>query len=194
MFRRRRIVVATVMGTVVLLVAALTAFVWPGYGVPEPEPTPTVTTTAPPPTPTIEPAPREGEQTDLTGALPDTVLAFVQRGLVDNAPWHDDHGAVESWRVTYTDGEGGDATEVVLTVGQWSEESDATSFYDAQAKAAGRPLKGGTVQVDGEDVGSYSVTAEDDGEGVIWWRNGTVVIQVVGPAEVVEDFYSAYPL
>jgi len=30
--------------------------------------------------------------------------------------------------------------------------------------------------------------------GVMWWRNGTVVIKAVGPIELLSDFYSAFPL
>jgi hypothetical protein len=192
-FRRRRRLVATGAGALVVAVAALTAFVWPGFALPEAVPAPTVTVTAPPPTPTISPAERTGEQTALTTALPDTVLQFAVVSIENLPQWQDEHQAVESWTVTYADAEGADAMKIVLEVGQWSDDAAATSFADAQVKAAGEPTKDGDVVVDGEAVGTYALVPDGD-VAVLWWRNGTVVFRAQGPADQIEAFYQSFPL
>lgn len=192
-FRRRRIVVGAAAGILVLGIAALTAFVWPGFGLPEPLPTPTITVTPPPPTPTISPAERAGEQTALTTALPDVVLRFTQQGIENLPAWQDDHDATESWTVTYADGTGEGAARITLQVGQWATPEAATSFADAQIKAAGTATKTGDVLVDGETTGTYALVPSGD-SAVMWWRNGTVVIRAEGPADDIEAFYSEYPL
>jgi hypothetical protein len=193
-YRRRRLVVFSGAGLVVLAVAVLTAFVWPGFAVPEPLPTPTVTVTAPEPTPTISPAARTGEQTALSKALPDVVLALVQQKLANLPQWQDEHDALEAWTVTYADGTGADATTVTLQVGQWPDADSATAFYEAQVKAGGSVARAGDVKVGGKVTGSYAERDGSDGAAVIWWRNGTVVLRAEGPKDQLEKFYTRYPL
>ena len=192
-FRRRRIAVASAAGALVLAVAALTAFVWPGFALPEPLPTPTVTVTPPAATPTIAPAEREGEQTALTTALPDAVLRFAQQGIANFPQWQDENRATESWAVTYADAVGEDATTITLQVGQWETAEAATSFAEAQIKAAGTATETGDVLVDGEPAGTYALVPSGE-TAVMWWRNGTVVIRAEGPADEIESFYSEFPL
>ncbi|WP_425955149.1 hypothetical protein [Xylanimonas sp. McL0601] len=192
-YRRRRIVVGSAAGVLVLAIALVTAFLWPGFAVPEPLPTPTTTVTAPVPTPTISPAKRSGEQTALTKALPDTVLAFAQQTITNLPAWQDDHQAVESWTVTYADGKGADATTITLQAGQWSDAADASSFYTAQVKAAGTPVKDGAVEVGGKEAGQYALVPGEAGAS-LWWRNGTVVMHAQGAQDDLEAFYSAFPL
>ena len=191
-FRRRRIVVASAAGVLVVVIALLTAFLWPGFAVPAPLPTPTTTVTAPVPTPTISPAARTGEQTALSKAIPDAVLASVQQKIQNLPAWQNDHKAIESWTVTYADGTGAGATTITLQVGQWASTDAASSFYDAQVKAAGTPASSGPVQVAGKDAGKYALIPADGGASV-WWRNGTVVLHAQGPQDAVKAFYSAFP-
>ena len=192
-FRRRRIVVASAAGALVIVVALLTAFVWPGFAKPEPEPQATVT--APVPTPTISPSGRPDAQTAFVEAQPDTVLALALREVTEDATWEDDADAVESWQLVYADGDGEGATTVQVHAGQWEDDDAASAAYAALVKAAGEPTGEGEVTVDGETVGSYVVTpGSTTGTAVVTWRNGTVVLQATGPADLVEEFYSAYPL
>lgn len=192
-FRRRRIVVASAAGILVLGIVALTAFVWPGYALPEPLPTPTITVTPPPPTPTIAPAKRAGEQTALTTALPDEVLRFAQQGIENLPAWQDENKATESWTVKYADAAGEDAATVTLQVGQWATPEAATSFAEAQVTAAGTATKTGDVLVGGKVAGTYALVPSGD-SAVLWWRNGTVVIRAEGPADDIEAFYAEFPL
>jgi hypothetical protein len=192
-FRRRRIVVASAAGALVLLVVLLTAFVWPGFARAEPEPQATVT--APVPTPTISPSGRPEAQTAFLQAQPDTVLALALRQAAEDEAWEDDADAVESWQLTFADGDGEGATTVQVHAGQWEDADTATAAYQALVKGAGEPSGEGEVSVDDEVVGAYVVTpGTTAGTAVVTWRNATAVLQATGPADLVEDFYSAYPL
>ncbi|MFE5293952.1 hypothetical protein ACFQ8T_17380 [Isoptericola sp. NPDC056618] len=192
-FRRRRIVVASAAGALVLAIVLLTAFVWPGFAMSEPEPQATVT--APVPTPTISPSGRPKDQTAFVKAQPDSVLALALREATEDKSWEDDADAVESWQLVYADGDGAGATTVQVHAGQWEDDEAATAAYEALVKAAGDATGEGEVSVDGKATGAYVVTpGSTEGTAVVTWRNGTAVLQATGPADVVEDFYSAYPL
>ncbi|MEU2202370.1 hypothetical protein [Isoptericola sp. NPDC019482] len=192
-FRRRRIVVASAAGALVLVIVLLTAFVWPGFAKSEPEPQATVT--APVPTPTISPSGRPKDQTAFVKAQPDSVLALALREVTEDPSWEDDADAVESWQLVYADGDGEGATTVQVHAGQWEDDDAATGAYEALVTAAGEPTGEGEVSVDGKATGAYVVTpGSTEGTAVVTWRNGSAVLQAIGPADVVEDFYSAYPL
>ncbi|AEG43338.1 hypothetical protein [Isoptericola variabilis] len=194
--RRRRVVAGLALG-VVLLVAVLTAFVWPGFARSD-DPTPAATVTAPPPTPTVEPTGRPENQTALLTALPDTVLQLALRAVEPRADWEDERDAVEAWTLAYADGPDANAAGaavVRLVVGQWGDERTAGGVLDDLLADAGEATMSGDVTVDGESAGTYAVTpGAEDGTAVVTWRNGTVVLQATGPAGLVEDFYSAFPL
>ncbi|GAA1716618.1 hypothetical protein GCM10009809_10850 [Isoptericola hypogeus] len=191
--RRRRIVVGSLAGALVLLVVLVTALVWPGFAQPEPQPTATVT--APPPTPTIEPSGRPADQTAFLMAQPDTVLQLALRGAAPYDAWVDDAGAVEAWELTYADGDGADAAKVQVLAGQWEDDDAAAGAYEALVKAAGDPTDEGEVTVGDQATGAYVVTpGSAAGTAVVTWRNGTAVLQATGPADLVDDVYSAYPL
>jgi len=192
--RRRRVVVASLAGALVLLVVLLTAFVWPGFAR-SPEPEPAATVTAAPPTPTIEPSGRPADQTAFLQAMPDTVLALALRGATPYDAWVKDADAVEAWSLTYADGDAADAAQVDVVAGQWEDAEGATSAYDALVQAAGTPTDDGDVLVGEDTAGAYAVTpGSATGTAVVTWRNGTAVLQATGPADLVEDFYSAFPL
>lgn len=192
-FRRRRIVVASGAGLLVLLVVLLTAFVWPGFAQEDPEPQATVT--APVPTPTISPSGRPKDQTAFLKATPDAVLQLALREAATYEAWEKDADAVEAWQLTYADGDGGGATSVQVLAGQWEDDDTATAAYEALVKAAGEPTGEGDVAVDDKAVGAYVITpGSAAGTSVVTWRNGTAVLQATGPTALMEDFYSAFPL
>ncbi|MDR2722589.1 MAG: hypothetical protein LBB54_02490 [Cellulomonadaceae bacterium] len=194
--RRRRLVVFGAAGTLVIAVAAVTAFAWPGFARPEPAPVPTITVTPTPPTPTHTPSPRSGEQTSLTDALPDSVLQYVQVGMTTLDKWQDD-GAVEAWTVTYADGAESSASTIVVEVGQWRQGEAAQAFLTDQLD--GTSGQTGDVSVGGTVVGAYTLIAPQGtdsptAQGELWWRNDTVVFRASGPASALQAFFSAYPL
>jgi hypothetical protein len=173
------------------------------------------------PTPTVDPIARE-EGTAFQGVLPSTVLAFALTEIVEHEPFLTS-GAVESWRLTYTDGADG----IVVYAGQWpdatgpeatfdqmlaanpaeagateptedaEESDDAEEGEDATATTEPAPAlerEEGVVEVDGQQVGRFLFVPRPDGTGTIYWTNTTVFIQVDGPADVLRDVFAAYPL
>ena len=124
--------------------------------------------------------------------------------------------------VTAGDGEDEQPIAVRLTVGQWptplgSEASKARLFYESQTKGLGGVVMKGNVKVGDTTTGQYVIVVDrpdgaeppsageplgnidpasipGDAQGVMWWRNGTVVIKAVGPISVLPDFFSAFPL
>lgn len=195
--RRRRRVVAGSALAVVLLVALVTAFVWPGFARPD-DPLPAATVTAPPPTPTVEPTGRPEHQTAFLTALPDTTLQLALRVVEPHPAWEDESDAVEAWALTYADGPDPEATGTVVVqvvAGQWADADGAGRQLDRLLADAGAPTISGDVTVGGDPAGTYAVTpGPEEGASVVTWRNGTVVLQATGPADVVEDFYTAFPL
>lgn len=195
--RRRRVVAGLALG-LVLLVALLTAFVWPGFARPDDEPLPAVTVTAPVPSPTVEPAGRPENQTAFLKAMPDSTLQLAVREVKPHTPWEDNRDAIEAWRLTYVDGNdpAADGAAVVqLVAGQWEDADEAGSVLDSLLEDAGEPTTTGDVTVDGEKAGTYAVTpGSDEGTSVVTWRNGTAVLQATGPTDLVQEFYTAFPL
>ncbi|WP_418274905.1 hypothetical protein ACNHYB_08445 [Isoptericola jiangsuensis] len=190
---RRRKVVAVIALVALAVVAALTAFVWPGFAVDD-EPLPEVTVTAPPPTPTAEPAELPEGSTEFLAAMPDSALQLVRLEAAEDSAWVEDSGAVEAWALTYADGSEGGA-EVALVAGQWADPEAAGEVYDTLLGAAGEPTASGDVTVGGEPTGSYAVTPGGaEGTSVVLWRNGTAVFRAEGPDPLVQDFYQTFPM
>lgn len=194
--RRRRLTVGGLALGVVLGVALLTALVWPGFARPD-DPAPAVTVTAAAPTPTVEPSGRPESQTAFLEALPDAVLQLAVRRVAESPAWVEDLDAIEAWDVTYADGPQPAAAAAVVrvTAGQWEDADDAGAALEALLAEAGEPTGEGDVMVDEQTAGEYAVTpGAEAGTSVVTWRNGTAVLQATGPSDLVEDFYSAFPL
>ncbi|MBL0886847.1 hypothetical protein [Myceligenerans indicum] len=190
-YRRRRLVVGVLAVLVLVLLLGFSGLVWPGFlHAQEPEPVPTVTVTAPVPTPAVKSMQRPDGETAFQEALPSAVLQFALTDMVKTDA-AEESDATEGWKATYTDG--GDL-RVRVTATQWSSAEEATTSAEALTKAAGKAAKSGDVKVGDDVVGRYALTREDAGERTMIWRNGTAVLQADGPAEVIEEFYRAFPL
>lgn len=190
-YRRRRIVVGVLALLVLLLVLAFAGLVWPGFlHAEEPDPVPTVTVTASPPTPTVKPMQRPDGETPFQEALPSAVLQFALTDMAETDA-ADESDATEGWKATYTNG--GDL-RVVVTATQWPNTDEATTSADALTEAAGKAKESGDVKVGDDVVGRYALTPADAGQRTMTWRNGTAVLQAKGPADVIKEFYRAFPL
>lgn len=190
-YRRRRLVVGVLGLLVLVVVLGVAGLFWPGYlHAEEPEPVPTVTVTAPAPTPAVKSMQRPAGETAFQEALPSAVLQFALTTMAatDAAEESD---ATEGWKATYTDGE---ELRVVVTATQWPGAEEATASAETLSEAAGKAASSGDVKVGDDVVGRYALTPPDSGARTMTWRNGTVVLQVTGPADVVEEFYRAFPL
>lgn len=190
-YRRRRLVVGVLALLVLVSLLAFAGLVWPGFlHAEEPDPVPTVTVTASPPTPSVKPMRRPDGETAFQEALPSAVLQFALSGLTETDAAEESE-ATEGWKATYTDGAD---LRVVVTAVQWPSADEATTSAEALVKAAGEARKSGDVKVGDDVVGQYALTPADGGRRTMTWRNGTAVLQAKGPAEVVEEFYRAFPL
>lgn len=148
--------------------------------------------TLPVPTPTVSAMERESG-TPFYDALPSDVLAFALSASADS-PEMLAAGALEGYRMDYTDG----TQQVVLLAGQWptAEEADAayTAMLASVVPEGSTPDDTGAVEVDGTQVGSYSMITSEDGTSTVLWSNGTAVMELTGPADAVPDLYTAFPL
>ena len=214
--RQRTVVIASVAAGVVVL-GGLGAALGGVFDGAEPAPAPSASTvTLASPTPTVAPAART-PLSAFADALPSTVLSYALTAVAAHPPYVAT-GALEGYRVDYSDGGAGTAA---LYAGQWETAAEATAAYTsllatAAATAAPAPAEAegaeatptpgttagtaaaaptsGTVEVDGQPVGAWTVTTAADGTGTATWTNGTALFQAVGPTNVVADFYEAFPL
>lgn len=207
------LVVAVVVGVILILT---------NNAEPAPTPDPEVVT-LPAPTPTVDPVDRE-PGTAFFEALPSTVLSYAlaevgeHEGLLADGALeayrlvYSDGSA----SLTLHAGQWADA-EAALAVFEQLVEAASADIDEAEAAEAApaedqtaqtddvedvpggdpAPAPGvveGTVEVDGAEVGRYLIVTRADGSATAWWTNGTVLIQVDGPAGAVRDVYAAYPL
>ncbi len=128
--------------------------------------------------------------------------------VVLTAQWRDAEGAQEVFdrltadqppvgtEVGGASGSTGDdaAADDETADGAAAEEATDDEATTDDGDAAPPTVQGGSVQVDGTDVGEYLIVPHADGSGTAWWTNGTVLFQVDGPASALPDFYTAYPL
>ena len=145
------------------------------------------------PTPTIEPVAREAG-TALFESLPSTVLGYALTEAGAHPPLVA-AGALEAHRMVYSDG---GATSLTLVVGQWATPEAAAAAYQAGVAAytATSPtdVEEGGVLVDGAEMGRYTLVPRADGTGSLTWTNGTVMLDVTGPAAALRDFHTAFTL
>lgn len=189
---RRRLPLWVPIGTGVLVVAAVVVAVVLLTGrQPEVAPVPEAeVVTLAPPSPTVEPIERAAG-TPFLDALPSTVLAFALSSVAEE-PSLLQSGALESYRLDYTDG----SQTVVVRAAQWPGADGAAAAFATAAAAltgTGEPSEG-PVEVDGAEVGRYLVVPGSEGAGTALWTNGTVLVQVEGPADSVKDVFAAFPL
>lgn len=191
-YRRRRLVVVGGLLVIVLTLVLVAGFAWPGFWRAEatPQPVPTVTVTAPVPTPSVKAMERGGDETAFQKALPSAVLQYALGSLAEAKEPKGD-GALEAWNAEYVDGGSG---EVALLAGQWATPGEAADAAEAWTEAAGEAEHQGDVKVGKKVVGQYAIMPVQGGTAVIIWQNGSAVMRATGPADVIEDFYAAFPL
>lgn len=213
--RRPPVWLLALVGVLVVGLVVVVVLVLNRGSAPEPEVLEAEVVTLAPPTPTIEPIAREAGSA-LFESLPSTVLGYALTEAGTHPPLIT-AGALEAYRMVYSDG---GATTVALVVGQWATPEAAVTAYQAtvaaqtaEAAAAGTGDAGegegdageggeaavtdveeGPVLVDGTEVGRYTLVPRPDGSGTLTWTNGTVMLDVAGPAAALRDFHTAYTL
>ena len=177
-----KLIVAVIAAALVVVLALVSAFIWPGWALNKGDEASTQGTTT-----------SQGAS-ELLKAMPDSVLNFARTKADASTSWS---GAspVEEYTLTYSTGK--DGQDITLKVAQWSQSDDAQSQYDNLTGAmTGKELGGGNVKVSGEATGAYSAKTDPDDEtkAIAVWRNDTVVFQATGAKDSVQRFYQQFPL
>lgn len=191
-----KLIAVVVAAAVVIVLAVLSAFVWPGWAITKNSDANTQhqQTASEPTKPSIEAAALPNDATELLKAMPDSVLNYARTKADPSTAWGS-ATPLEEYTVTYSTGE--TAKDVTLIVAQWSSADNAKAQYDALVAAqTGKELASGNVKVSGNATGSYTLRADaaDEGKSVAIWQNDTVVFQATGAKEAVERFYQKFPL
>lgn len=189
--RKARVVVFVAAAVIVL--AIISAFVWPGWAVravPQPMEVPTSVASA---SPTIDAKALPADASELLKAMPDDVSNFARTDAQATDAW-DDASPLEAYALTYSTGDA--KRDVHVTVGQWSSEEEALTQYNALTKHLdGHELASGNVKVNGANAGAYVVVDDaDDGDATAVWRNDTVCARMTGPKASVETVFKLFPL
>ena len=190
-----------VAAAVVIILAVLSAFVWPGWAIQKNDGTSTTTQnsqqkteSSEPTKPTIDATALPDDASELLKAMPGSVLNYARTKADASTTWSST-SPVEEYALTYSTGKKGQ--DVTLEVGQWNDGDKAKSQYDTLAEAmTGKELGSGNVKVSGKTTGAYSAKADpdDDTKAVAVWRNDTVVFYATGAKNDIQRFYQQFPL
>ena len=130
-----KLIVAVVAAALVVVLALVSAFIWPGWALNKGDGASSQGTTSQgasqdasePTTPSIDAVALPDNASELLKAMPDSVLNFARTKADASTSWS---GAspVEEYTLTYSTGT--DGQEVTLEVAQWSQDKDAQSQYD----------------------------------------------------------------
>lgn len=152
-----KLIVAVIAAALVVVLALVSAFIWPGWALNKGDEASTQGTTtsqgasqdaSEPTTPSIDAVALPDDASELLKAMPDSVLNFARTKADASTSWS---GAspVEEYTLTYSTGK--DGQDITLKVAQWSQSKDAQSQYDNLTGAmTGKELGGGNVKVSGE--------------------------------------------
>lgn len=197
-----KLIAAVVAAALVVVLALVSAFIWPGWALNKGGEARSQGTTSQgasqgasePTTPSIDAVALPDDASELLKAMPDSVLNFARTKADASTSWS---GAspVEEYTLTYSTGTDGQG--VTLEVAQWSQDEDAQSQYDNLTGAmTGKELGSGNVKVSGEATGAYSAKTDpnDETKAIAVWRNDTVVFQATGAKDSVQRFYQQFPL
>lgn len=174
----------------VIVLALLSAFVWPRWAMNIGKTTPVEEPT----TPSIEATALPDGATDLLKAMPDSVLNFARTAADASTDWQGDN-PLEEYTLTYSTGDS--AKDIKLVVAQWTTSDKAKAKYDALVEQlTGTELASGNVKVSGNATGTYTVRSDvsDDNKSVAVWQNDTVVFQATGAKEAIDRFYQKFPM
>lgn len=191
----RKLNAVIIVAAVAIVLALLSAFVWPGWALNKPQSQQSQQQqTVQPTKPSIEAVALPSDATQLLKAMPDSVLNFARTTADSSETWKD-ASPLEEYTLTYSTGENGE--DITLVVAQWSVSASATSQYKVLSKAMkGKELSSGAVKVKGEETGSYLIKSDDsdDDKAIAVWRNDTVVFQASGSTTCVQRFVEKFPL
>ena len=194
------------VAAVVIVLALLSAFIWPGWALNKtttPASAPTTSSTASgkksasakaPSTPTIPAKALPTDATSLLKAMPDSVANYARTDANPSANWTST-SPLEEYTMTYSTGD--DTKNISLITAQWSSADDAKKQYETlTASLTGDEIASGNVKVSDKTTGSYVIRkdASDSKKAVAVWLNDTAVFQANGPSDAVTTFCQKFPL
>ena len=192
---RGKLIAVVVAAALVIVLALVSAFGWPGWALQKQEPESGKVQPASQPTkPSIDAEPLPGDATELLKAMPESVLNFARVKAGKSEAWKD-ASPLEEYALSYATGK--DGQDVALTVAQWSGADAAKAQYaKLTGDLGGKTLASGGVKVSGESTGSYVVVQDDDDDtsATAVWQNATVVFQATGNKNQVQRFVQKFPL
>ena len=200
-----KLIAAVVAAALVVVLALISAFVWPGWALNKKGQAGQTSQQAStsngtdgdktePTKPSIDAVALPDGASELLKAMPDSVLNYARTKADASTTWSST-SPVEEYALTYSTGKKGQ--DVTLEVGQWTDGDKAKSQYDTLAEAmTGKELGSGNVKVSGKTTGAYSAKADpdDDTKAVAVWRNDTVVFYATGAKNDIQRFYQQFPL
>ncbi|RBP97526.1 hypothetical protein CRD60_05880 [Bifidobacterium aemilianum] len=192
-----KLIAAVLAAVLVVVLALLSAFVWPGWAMNREAEQPGANQpqeAAAPTKPSIKAEPLPGDASELLKAMPDSVLNFARTKAETSTSWSSS-SPLEQYTLTYSTGAKG--KKLTLLVAQWAESDKAKSEYvNLTGSLEGKELAGGDVKVSGATTGSYTLHAEgkEASKATAVWQNDTVVFQVSGDKDSVQRFYQKFPL
>jgi hypothetical protein len=167
-------------------VAAFLLFAYPGFLVVHSDSTSTETALTP-----VTPI----ENTDLANAIPKTDGAFAMISQTIASSWSA-QDPIHQYQMVYQDNNSADSIQFLVNVAQFVDVNAATKAYKNLQTNPEAVIETGGVLVNEIQQGEYVYYADttDEAQGIVLWHNGTVVIEVKGPKNLVMEFYFGYAL
>ena len=197
-----KLIVAVVAAALVVVLALVSAFIWPGWALNKGDEANSQGTTSQgasqdasePTTPSIDAVALPDDASELLKAMPGSVLNYARTKADASTTWNS-ASPLEEYTLTYSTGDA--AKDVTLVAAQWSSADNAKTQYDALVAAqTGDESASGNVKVSGNVTGAYVVKADasNSKNAVAIWQNDTVVFQATGTKEAVDRFYQKFPM
>lgn len=187
---KNRIIAVSIIA-VAIVVALISAFVWPGWA--HRNATNSANTaTGKEEVAKVEPVALPKNATKLERTLADNVGIYA-RGTVKKSTVWNATTPIEEYQVVYTNGN--TEQDITVTVGQWTSSTYANEQYeDLTARLKGKLLNDGKISVSGENTGAYEIHEDSSNseQSVAVWQNSTVVYQAVGPKNALNNFFAQF--
>ena len=191
----RNRVIVLVAAIVIVVLAVLSAFVWPGWalkksgvigGGSRPASSAAVTPIVP------AKALPDGSSVLVKTVLPDTAGAYARQSVEKTTDWESSQ-PIEEYKAVYSNGQAGQ--DITVTVAQWSTSDYALKQYQSlTGQLKGTQIAQGNVSVNGAQTGSY-IAREDQKNArnaIVIEQNSSVLFQLSGPKAQMNDFFDKF--
>lgn len=195
---RGKLIVVMIVAALVVVLALLSAFVWPGWALNKTGRSDEGGSSRPPPSlPSRASRPPRCRMThpELLKAMPDSVLNYARTKAGASETWKS-ASPLEEYTLTYSTGKS--AKDVTVIVAQWSDSDTVKKQYDELAKnldwqgAEVRRHQG--ARQEHRQLHGVRADSEDGKTATVLRQNDTAVFEVTGSKEsAVLRFWRAVP-